>query len=103
MTPSAQQFLWLEAEITQGETHCVSAKSLWECGESTPRSRQRQNHNIDSKDKQPALSHLGEFSLKQSYPRAFPHVSRGGQINPEQTLASQLSCVLPTMTTPSFY
>lgn len=30
-TPSAQQFLLLEAEITHGETYCVSAKSLWEC------------------------------------------------------------------------
>lgn len=29
-TPSAQRFLLLEAEITRGETYCVSAKSLWE-------------------------------------------------------------------------
>lgn len=29
-TPSTQQFLPLDAEITQGETYCASAKSLWE-------------------------------------------------------------------------
>lgn len=35
-TPSAQQFLLLEAEITHGKTYCVSAKSLWECREAHP-------------------------------------------------------------------
>lgn len=36
-TPSAQQFLLLEADITREETYCVSARSLWECREQHPR------------------------------------------------------------------
>jgi len=74
-------------------------------GTACPGARRGRTNIPAPQDKQPAARRLGQFPLQQCYPFrptggggvGFSHVSRGGQINTEQTLAGQLQCVLPTM------
>lgn len=84
-TPSEEQFLLPEDEITQGESDYVSAKSLWEHWRCAHSSRHRHaSQGIDSWDKWPVLLRT-ELIIMQSSPSpltlGFCHVSRGSGIN----------------------
>lgn len=100
-TPSAQQFLLLEAEITQRETYCVSAKSQrehWGQHTQQPAEAQPPYQLLRSAACFTAPMRISPHTVLSFSSSGFPCVSRGSQINTEQALASWLSCMLPTMT-----
>ena len=78
-TPSAQQFLLPEAEITRGETYCVSAKSLWDC---------REQHTWEPAETEPTdpLPKISSLLLSAydnfCFNSVIPALLRGGRVAP---------------------